>query len=478
MASRRDKPLGGYVRVSRVGDREETLISPDQQTDRIQGYATAHDLTVEMAEPELDVSGGTTTRPILDSLIARVESGELGGIIVAQLDRFSRMRIGDALQTIERIEAAGGRVVAVAEAFDNETPEGRLARNMFLSIAQMQLDRYRAGFASAKERALREGIFSAPHVPIGYSCTRRKDGGTGKLEVDPKAARRVRQAFEARARGASWVEVAEILERNEAGASKILRNRVYLGELHVGEMTPNLNAHPPLVSRELWEAAQIDHPRPPRSGKKRPALLAGIARCATCSRAMAATGSGYRCRVLHGRHRCPKPASISGKVDAIVEEAVLAKMKDVKVEAIANTEELEDAKRILGDAEAELAAFIDATEAAAIDRELLVEGLRARSDAVDDARRKVGELQAAGGTNDLTSLFAEWPEMTVQEKRHLLRASIGAVWVRPGKRDFANRIKICDTVDLEVRRGTDAPICTVVWDDLPVSVGIPSGEDL
>jgi len=478
MASRRDKPLGGYVRVSRVGDREETLISPEQQSDKIKGYAKAKGITVEMAEPELDVSGGSLSRPVLDSLIARVETGELGGIIVAQLDRFSRMRIGDALQTIERIEDAGGRVVAVAEAFDNETPEGRLARNMFLSIAQMQLDRYRAGFQSAKERALREGIFAAPHVPIGYTCVRRKDGGTGKLEIDPKTAPKVRQAFEARAKGASWTEVAEILQRGDIGASKVIRNRIYLGELHVGDLPPNREAHPALVTREVWEAAQINHPRPPRSGKKRPALLAGIARCASCSRAMAPTGTGYRCRVLHGRHRCPKPASITIKIDAIVEEAVLAATEDVQVEAIANTEELEAAKKVLEETETELAAFIEMTDAAGVDREHFIEGLQTRSAAVEDARRRVGELQAAGGTNETRNLFADWPELTVLEKRHLLRASIGAVWVRPGKRDFTSRIKICDPIDLEVRPGVTTPINTVKWDDLPVSVTIPESEDV
>jgi len=104
--------------------------------------------------------------------------------------------------------------------------------------------------------------------------------------------------------------------------------------------------------------------------------------------------------------------------------------------------------------------------------------LQTRSAAVEDARRRVGELQAAGGTNETRNLFADWPELTVLEKRHLLRASIGAVWVRPGKRDFTSRIKICDPIDLEVRPGVTTPINTVKWNDLPVSVTIPESEDV
>ena len=166
------------------------------------------------------------------------------------------------------------------------------------------------------------------------------------------------------------------------------------------------------------------------------------------------------------------------KIDALVEEAVLAQMEDVTVEAIANTEELESAKQTLDEAEAELAAFIEMTEASGVDRQHFIDGLQTRSTAVEDARRRVGELQAAGGTNETRSLYADWPELTVQEKRHLLRASIGAVWVRPGKRDFANRIKICDPIDLEVRRGVTTPINTVDWDNLPVSVPILEPQEL
>lgn len=477
MASRRDKPLGGYVRVSSVGSRSETLISPEDQAKRIRSYADAHGIEVELAEPELDVSGGRASRPILDGLIARVESGELGGIIVAQLDRFSRMRIGDALRTIEHVESVGGRVVAVAENFDEATPEGRMARTMFLSIAQMQLDRYKESFDRSKRRALAEGIYGAPRIPLGYRCTRRSEGGTGRLEIDPETAPLIREAFQARAAGKSWVKIANLLGRDAAGARRIIENPVYLGELHVGDLPPNLNAHPAIVSREVWEAAQIDHPRPPRSVNP-PALLAGLVRCASCSRKMATTGSGYRCKKLHGTERCPDPATISDRIEAMVEEAVVFKMRNFEGRERANTQDLAHAKEALAKVEDELYAFTQATEASGVGVEAFADGLRARSDAVEDARRRVGELQAAGGTQDVTDLFGAWPTLTVEEKRHLLRSAIGAVWVRPGKRDFANRIKICDPIDTGVRQGTSAPIRTVDWDDLPVSVRLTSAEDV
>jgi hypothetical protein len=392
------------------------------------------------------------------------------------IDRQGRI----AVRTIERIEAAGGRVIAVAENFDEATPEGKLARTVFLGFAQMQLDRYRDSFDRSKRRALEAGIYGAPRVPIGYTCTRRRDGGTGKLEIDPITADIVREAFEARASGKSWRQVAEILGRDLAGAKRIVENRIYLGELRVGDLPPNPEAHPPLVSRETWEAAQISHPRPPRSPDAKPALLGGLIRCAACSRGMSVTGRprAYRCRKLHGQVRCPEPAYINAeKVETLVEQAVIAQIGDIRAEAVSRPEALEAAKEALMVAERELSDFTTAVQVSAIGVDAFAEGMRQRNDAVELARTKLGELQAASAVDETRSLADDWPDLSVEEKRHLLRASIGAVWIRRGRGNYADRVKICDPLPTQVGRGADAPLEPVAWNELPISVPIPSSQD-
>ena len=193
---------------------------------------------------------------------------------------------------------------------------------------------------------------------------------------------------------------------------------------------------------------------------------------------MAATGSGYRCKLLHGTNRCPKPATISNKIETIVEEAVLAKIRNEKAQGVASSDDLEAAKLELQQSEAELAAYTKVMEASSVPNEILVEGLESRYKLVDEARRKLGVLQAAGGKTQITNLFADYHTLTVKEKRHLLRSAIGAVWVRPGKRDFANRIKICDPIPTGVSQGRSTPVFSVDWDNLPVSVRIPSAKDV
>ena len=81
----------GYVRVSRVGGREgDSFISPPLQREQIEAVARREGLEVVEVLEELDASGGDNTRPLWNRAIEMVESGEVAGIAVWNLSRFSR----------------------------------------------------------------------------------------------------------------------------------------------------------------------------------------------------------------------------------------------------------------------------------------------------------------------------------------------------------------------------------------------------
>src|SRR5215207_3581213 len=152
------KPLAGYIRVSRVGRRDaDELRSPDFQREAIDRYAAAAGFTVQMFEAEIDVSGSKRSRKILDGIIAAVQSGDLGGLVVAKLDRLSRLPAKDRALLFEEIESAGGVILSASEQLDPSTPEGRFSRNVFLEVARMQWEKYREGFERAKENAIADG---------------------------------------------------------------------------------------------------------------------------------------------------------------------------------------------------------------------------------------------------------------------------------------------------------------------------------
>lgn len=460
----------GYSRVSRVGGRGERLISPQMQERRIIGFAEGRGLEVEILPPELDVSGATVERPILGDAIARIERGEAEGIIVATLDRLSRMSITDALRTIERIEGAGGQVIAVAENFDPTTPEGRMVRNIHLSIGEAQRERYAEHLSGSKRQAVERGIWPMAVVPRGYA-----KGNDRRLVPDPRSAAAVRRAFEVRAGGGSWREVAEILGCGHSGAGKTIRNRVYLGEVRLtvgGEELVSVDAHEAIVSRDLWEAAQMAHPRPPR-GEGAGALLAGLIRCAGCSRQMTLGDGSYRCFPRKASGTCRAPALISASiVEPFVERPaleVLARMQDAEGRPLsaASVE-----RQALDEAEQELAAWREAVKIADVGPEYVATQLRAHVEAVEAARRA---LTRALAVSDAVSEDADpveaYGSLSVAGRRHVLGRAVGVVWVWKGR--GLGRVKIVaagyEPQGLS-RPGVASPPVAVEWRDLPGEV--------
>ena len=452
--------LAGYMRVSRVAGREH-LISPELQEKRIRGFAEIRGWSVEVFPPELDVSGGRVRRPILEEIIERIERGEFDGVIVSQMDRLSRMEMTTALTVIERIEEAGGQIVAVAENVDPTTPEGRMARNVFLSLAAMERERHAAQLAESKERAVRLGIWPVSKVPLGYT-----KGADRKLKPN-RDAERVRRAFETRAAGGSWREVAAVLEVGESRAWKTLRNRVYLGEINVGEWS-NPTAHPAIIDRGLWESVQGRNQPPNGHRGEGTWLLKGLVRCGGCQRTMSANERAYRCLA---RVPCDLRARIPFDViDPIAERLVLEIAGKVGQEA---REVDEEPLAELEAAEAELRAFQRASKAAG-DEDLFAEGLRERADAVREARTRVSSVRV-----DLPRVVVgeEWPNLTVDEKRHVLRGLFGVVWIWSRDR-FRFVARGFEPHDLS-RPGIIGPEPAPLEDSpLPGEIGMPPADDV
>jgi len=478
------KPLAGYRRVSDVGDRDERLRSDALQAERILRHARAQSppLDVVMLDAELDQSGNRAHRPILDAALRGIADGRYGGIIVAQLDRLSRLSLQDALRIIDHIEKdLGGRVVSVGDGFDASTPAGEASRNLILTMGHMQWRIYADGFAHAKRDAVERGVWPPPKVPLGYRCTRIVDGGDGVLKADPATRRIVFRAFERRAAGAPWSEIADILGFSVSGARAVIRNRAYLGEVRVRDWV-NPAAHEQIVPLDLWQAAQRFQPRPPRGAKKAPALLAGIIRCAGCGRAMTFDlGTGYRCHARNSNGRCQSPAIIAAsRVEPYVERIALDFLRDLRYAASVD-EELSEALAELRGLEAEFAAFQQKTSALDGD---FVPGLRDRQAKMERVKARIvaarDRWQSDLPSGDLDSL---WPKLRADERGHVLRGSLGVVWVRKGRGDVASRVRVIahgyEPPNLS-RPGSGAirPVEPVDWPegDLPGELRVAAAE--
>ena len=309
-------PWAGWGRVSRVGDRDEKLRSPEIQRSTVEGFAEREELELAEWSCGIDVSGAKVTDSDLMRLVGRVERGELAGIIVPKLDRLSRLPARDRLELVERI--GNERLLSATEPNDVASPEGRFVRSLFFELARMEWEQKAETIALAKRNAVERGAYIANRAPFGY-----RFGAGHVLEVDDAEAAIVRELFELRATAASWGAVLELFEQRTGRSSHrqtvahMLKNRAYVGASTNGRTAEtrlaNEAAHVAIVELDLWARVQAVNaeraglgPGPGHHAGGAVSLLAGYARCRGCGRGLTkSAGTQGRSDV----YRCPSTAA-------------------------------------------------------------------------------------------------------------------------------------------------------------------------
>lgn len=470
--------LDAYVRVSHIGSRDEksdSFISPKVQEDRIRAWAAAHGHEIIQVWHELDVSGGTMDRPLLNQVMARIDSGETEGVVVFNLSRFARTLVG-SLELIERINDRGALFGSVQDNFDITTVNGRMVMNILLSIAQAERERSRENWRIACAEAVDRGIHVSP-PQFGYLRGRGPvNPKTGKpapapLEVDPDTGSIVTEIFRRRAGGQSITEIRKWL--NESGVPtvrgaqwqnsalvKIIRCRTYLGiatggrRAHKNDPLPEgkPGAHPALTDEATWQAAQ---PRPGMrfSYKEAPSLLRGLVRCGGCRYTMSARvphrgqpgkSNYYQCNRGGHADDCPAQTSIPGSTDTaekglddLVVEAMWKELNRVEFEQfdealdVAEDEHERDELVARRDRDAQDEELESALGHAAWVRHLaaLTARIGAKQSEIDEKQRLAGRP----GGRPVAELREKWEsgEMSMSEKRAHLSRAIQMVFVKP-----------------------------------------------
>jgi site-specific DNA recombinase len=451
----------GYVRVSRVGDRGgESFISPELQRQAIAGVAESKRLRVVELVEDLDESGGKYERAGFQRAIEAVERGEADVIVVARLTRFARSVL-DTHRALERIEAAGGRLIAADVDVDTSTATGRLIRGVLATLAEFELELVAENWQAAKINAVAKGKAIKSTAPFGYRL-----GEDNRLVVEPLEAAIVVELFEARAAGRSWAEVRELFETRTGRSSsrqtvsRMMRNRAYIGAVVYGRADELVNeeAHEAIVELELFQEVQaVNGERGGDQGRghagRSASLLGGLARCEACGETLSRSTKGGRQAAVYqcGNSACKARASIrEAELDAFVEAALLEWAEpvadetievefDARGERVVAEHRLSEAERLLHeiavdvDAQAELG--IEAYKAAVVARRELV-----------DRRRQ--ELEAIGEASELevvrTTLRQAWPALEVEERRRLLRVALARIVVRRTPRRRAPAAERCE----------------------------------
>lgn len=447
----------GIIRVSDKGDRfGDSFASPDNQRERIEAACARDGLRLVDAFEEVDVKGSTPLekRVHLDPpgngrrvgllpAVEMVEAGKADVVMAAYFDRLMRS-LKVQREVVERVEAAGGEVLALDVGQVTEaTATRKLQGTLVGAFAEYQADTARERSGDATRRALERGVLVYPGVPLGY-----RRGPDGKLQVEPTEAPLVAQAFQLRAAGASISEVQTLLRDHGIAKSfhvvqRLLASPVVLGEIHFGKLV-NTEAHEPIVDRDVWNTVQaVKVPRGRQSTSDRLLARLGVLRCSGCGSRMTVgttvkRGNRYPLYRCPGTGQCQRRVAISATLaEKIISDRVRAELSDMEGRA--------SAQRNVRNAEAKLSNARDALSGAieALSGFEDVPATRSRLERLrQDVEAAEAHLDQLGGASATGSIRgdAEWDQLLPAEQRALIRATVKGATVAPGR--GADRIAV------------------------------------
>lgn len=131
------KRVVGYVRVSTEKQASEGVSLAAQEA-KLRAYCLAMDLDLVAVEKDEDASAKSLKgRPGLARALARIDSGEVSGLIVTKLDRLTRS-VADVAVLVEGYFATRADLLSLADSIDTRTAAGRLVLNVLVSVGQWE----------------------------------------------------------------------------------------------------------------------------------------------------------------------------------------------------------------------------------------------------------------------------------------------------------------------------------------------------
>lgn len=197
----------GYVRVS-TDKQADGGISLEAQEEKIRAMAIVQGAPIAEVIIDAGESAKSLQRPGMTWLLAQVDAGAVGTIIVAKLDRLTRS-IADLAALLARFERRDVALVSVAEALDTGSAAGRLVLHIMVSVSQWEREAIgeRTRDVMRHKRAKGERVGT---LPFGRQLA--ADGV--QLEPAPVEQRLLARMRELRTAGCTTREIAADLNAN------------------------------------------------------------------------------------------------------------------------------------------------------------------------------------------------------------------------------------------------------------------------
>lgn len=467
----------GLVRVSKVGDRGEDLISPDLQRTAIEDHCARRGYVLDRWVEGIDESGSQRRSKWwarLDECVALVEASDADVLVVWRFDRTSRQRLRWAV-AIDRVEVAGGLLESATEPLDTSTASGRLARGMLAEMAAYRAEEIGGVWREVHARRTRAGLPANGKPRFGYRYV------DGIHRPDPELAPVLAQLYRRYIAGESiyalitWLNAEGVRTvpgygRGGKGGpwGQTTLRRVLDGGFGAGLLTVRgeqvRGIHEPVIDEATWAAFQAarDRRRQHRRSERATYLLTGLGvlHCAyplpdgPCGSGMGGGRFGgaqracYRCNAVTAQQRHSGGYVVMDAVDTAVREWVErlassdARSADAEALAAARaTRRKVDAERLareLGDVEQALVRLVadrarERDVPASVWEAARLELVTQREQVAARLRAARAESVTGEPARVAAQLAADWDEAPLEQLRGGLRELLGRVDVVPGR---------------------------------------------
>lgn len=346
-----------YLRVSDVGDRGDSLLSPDVQLDQIKRWAEREGVKIVDVVTDLDKTGREATKRQIGKSIDRVRKGEVNGIAVWKVNRWGRNLV-DSLLSVGDLMEAGGWIGSATENLNEiDSPMGRFSLTQMLAIAQLQSDQIGETWRNIHEYRQTLGLPHSGGHRFGYIWDPNEKEPSKVFVANETTGPWLRKAYLDFASGRSAVS---IVKEMQAASIKTVRDNYFTprglvqtldtgfgaglfvtrkpkGQWNPNEWTFQVGAHDGVISLDEWAAylRRRATKRPPR--EMAPVhRLAGLMRCGTCLRKMryvrrtlpsGTNGSQYACQAMTSYQSTVPCEAKSNISQTVIEREVLEWLK-------------------------------------------------------------------------------------------------------------------------------------------------------
>ena len=287
------------VIYARYSDSKQTEQSIEGQLKVCNKYCEDNGLTI-VREPYIDraqTGKKTDNRKRFKKMLADSKNQQFDTVVVYAIDRFGR-NILQSLLNEKSLQDNGVTVISATEQFNN-TPSGRMQRNIHMSFAQYYSEELAEKVARGMSINAEKGLSNGGTIPLGYKLEPidpKNEKSKKKFVINETTAPIVQEIFTKYANGDSIKQICDSLNErglksalnaafNKSSLHTLLKNRKYLG-FYIYKGIEIKNDTMQIIDQELFDRVQekmgVNKKAPARARAKAEYLLTGKLFCGLC----------------------------------------------------------------------------------------------------------------------------------------------------------------------------------------------------